>query len=231
MAASIGVKVPNQTNSAFPLAEERLIEERSPWELRTRFELEKELAIFRSRDKSLGEALVWIVDDLLQDESGARDKEQIRLRKREALESLSYVRDVLMTKSMELDEDRLMGGASNQKRKSEAQTLDEKLAATTLRPLSPASIAGSRFKQSGMQQAFPVPLKPAAFRTTIESKSNFSKTPSTSHTRSKFNASSVPSATMPRPPTPISTGPGRQRAAEQAQPKAEDYMDPLGVLG
>ncbi len=190
------------------------------------------MAIFRSRDKSLGETLVWIVDDLLQDESGARDKEQIRLRKREALESLSYVRDVLMTKSMELDEDRLMGGASNQRPKSEAQTLNEKLVATTLRPLSPASIADSRFKQSGnMQQAFPVPLKPSAFRTTMESKSDFSQTPSMSHTRSTFNTSSVPSATMPRPPTPISISQGRQRVAEQAQPRAEDYVDPLGVLG
>lgn len=172
--------------------------------------------MFRSRDKTLGETLVWIVDDLLQDESNIKDRDQIRLRKRGALESLSYVRDVLITKSMEIDEDRLMGGARKAKRKSEAQATSEKFAATTLGPLSPATIEQSQLRVQSKSKA---PME----------NTDVSRQTPTSHTRSRWTpkTSLVPSATVSRPPTPISTD---QKIADQKQPKTEDYMDPLGVL-
>ena len=96
----------HQPTASFQLADER-VEEKPVWEGPSRFAMDKELAQLRSRDKSLGESLAWIVDMLLQDESDGADVEQIKSRKRDALESLAYVRDVLMLNSIELEQDRL----------------------------------------------------------------------------------------------------------------------------
>ncbi|KAF8959037.1 rab-GTPase-TBC domain-containing protein [Flammula alnicola] len=131
LAASLGVRTPSQQLSSFPLMDERPVEERPPWEPRTRFEIERDISQIRSRDKSLGESLAWIVDALLQDESEVQDAQRIKVQKREALESLSYVRDVLMTNEMTLDDDRLVGGEEKMRRKLKAQKESEELQAAS----------------------------------------------------------------------------------------------------
>lgn len=110
LAASL-VRSPNATSpSAYPLTDERPHEERPPWEPRTRFEMEREIAHFRVNNKKLADSVSWIVDTLLQDESESTDPvrvKNIQSRKRDALESLAYVRDVLRTGPESVDDERL----------------------------------------------------------------------------------------------------------------------------
>ena len=104
---------PGSSYAAYPLTDERPSSERPPWEPRTRSEMEKDVTDMRVLQRRLGESVGWIVDTLLLDENDKQsedEKKQIQKRKREALESLSYVRDVLQgsVSPSELDEDRLL---------------------------------------------------------------------------------------------------------------------------
>lgn len=193
-------------SSSFPLANERPIVERPPWEPQSRFEVEKELGVLRSRDKTLGNTLAWVVDALLQDEGGAMDAERMRSRKREALETLSYVRDVLMMNSMVLDGDRLLGTEEAERRVIKAQKQREELQAVTaavaLNPPSPASLTDSHSRMSSRRQQ------------RISNHSPF---------RNTVVQSTVSPGVVPRPPPPTSTTLRRGK-------KSEDYVDPLGAL-
>ncbi len=77
---------------AFPLEDERPPRERPPWEPKTRFEMERDMSQVRARDRQIGDSLGWIVDVLLQDEE-TEDKDRLKKEKREAIESLAYIRD------------------------------------------------------------------------------------------------------------------------------------------
>ncbi|KAL5528993.1 hypothetical protein ACEPAG_4967 [Sanghuangporus baumii] len=117
----IGSPPPENSNySSFPLITERPLEERPPWEHRTRFEMEREVADLRTLQKKMGDAVGLAVDALLQDEGEERDAEaikRIRNRKREAIESLAYVRDLLKGTTTEVDEERLYGEDEYKRRK------------------------------------------------------------------------------------------------------------------
>jgi TBC1 domain family member 5 len=103
---------PGHQQDAFPLAGERPLEqERPPWEPRTRFEMERDISELKSANRQCGKALGWIVDALLQDEDDNHDPEKvksIKQRKRDALESLAYVRDILSGNVTEIESDRLI---------------------------------------------------------------------------------------------------------------------------
>ena len=215
--------------AAFPLVNERPIIERPSWEPQTRFEVEKELTMLRSRDKTLGGTLAWIVDALLQDEGGERDSERMRSRKREALESLSYVRDVLMTDIMDVDSDRLMGTEEVERRNTKAQKEREGFqAAVTLNPPMPASLADShsRFstrRQHGQSESF---SNRSSFRSTVIPKGNLDPSQQTLWSSTQ---SAVPSGVIPRPPPPTSTT-FRRGKTDLSTSKSEDYLDPLGAM-
>ena len=184
------------------MVDERPVEERPAREARTRFEMERDISEVRSRDKTLGESLAWIVDALLQDESESQDAQSIKMQKREALESLSYVRDVLMLNTMKLDEDRLIGGDERLSRK---QKLEKKT--KELRAVSAAAAAVSA----------PVPVQVVDSRTKhSRSPISIGSAPNATLPRAPWNGGSA--VTMPRPPPPTSRG-----------PKNEGYGDPLGA--
>lgn len=230
--------------SSFPLSDERPVEEHPSWEPRERSEVERDSNGIRTRDKALGETLAWVVDTLLQDESDIKKAEQLKLQKREALESLSYVRDVLMTNTMELEEDRLIGGEEKKRRQlKEQKEHDDRQAATAAALLSvpqPAPVSDSRLKHSASTQQ--IRRKPPL---TSPTRSSF-HTPSTvawgknaeqatwSHSRSSFATptSAVPAAVMPRPPPPTSTRYRRdpKNKSDQTPTRNEEYLDPLGAL-
>jgi TBC1 domain family member 5 len=103
---------PPASPPAFPLAEERTHEERAWRDLRIRPELDRDASASHATHKKLGESVGWIVDTLLQDEEGVTDPERlqhIKQRKREALECLAYVRDVLNGTVTQVEDDRLVG--------------------------------------------------------------------------------------------------------------------------
>ena len=82
--------------------------------------MEKDVADMKALQKRLGESVGWIVDTLLLDEgeNAAEDQaKKIRARKREALESLAYVRDVLRGSVTDIEEERLVGEEEFRRRK------------------------------------------------------------------------------------------------------------------
>ena len=214
--------------------DERPVEERPPWEPRTRFEMERDISQYSSRDKMLGESLAWIVDALLQDETEAKDAQRVKLQKREALESLSYVRDVLMTNIMSLDDDRLVGGEEKERRRAKARKERDDLqaasASAVVAPPAPVPVADSHVKQTAhrrMQSRSP-PLPPPSSIVKSSERAPWN------YTRSSFSTSSstLPVASMPRPPPPTSTSLRREGklARDQTPTKTEGYQDPLGAL-
>ena len=81
--------------------------------------MEREILQLKLRQKLVGEAVKIAVDSLLLDENRnelTSSVEDIRHRKREALESLSYVRDVLLGSSDPVDEERLFGETEHKRR-------------------------------------------------------------------------------------------------------------------
>ncbi|KAF8628362.1 hypothetical protein AX15_003897 [Amanita polypyramis BW_CC] len=131
--------------SSYPLTTERLALGRPPWEPGTRFEIEKEMSRLRSNNKRLGEALGWVVDVMLQDESDAQDLARLRAQKREALESLAYVRDALMGNVAELEDERLFGEEELSRRKTEAEAKSPRVHIGVRAP-APASVIDSRLR-------------------------------------------------------------------------------------
>ncbi|KAI1784049.1 RabGAP/TBC [Ganoderma leucocontextum] len=111
---------PQPGNVMYPMSPERPVGERPPWEPRTRNEMEREVTQVRALQKRLGDTVGWIVDTLLLDEGDGKDdtgKKTIQKRKREALESLAYVRDILKGTVDDIDEERLVGEEEGQRRR------------------------------------------------------------------------------------------------------------------
>lgn len=231
------MKSPNHQLTSFPLLDERPVEERPPWEPKTRFEVEKEAAQIRIRDKHLGESLAWIVDALLQDESSDQDTERIKMKKREALESLSYVRDVLMTNEMSPDVDRLVGEEEKARRKlmvqKESDALQAANASAVVAPPARVPVTDSHH-QSNVRR-IERPHSPASLPSapSMSGKGLDTRAP-WNYTRSSFGspASTIPSALMPRPPPPTSTSLRREnrKSRDQTPPRKDSYQDPLGAL-
>jgi TBC1 domain family member 5 len=213
------------------MIDERPVEERPPWEPRTRFEMERDISEIRSRDKSLGESLAWIVDTLLQDESESQDVQSIKTQKREALESLSYVRDVLMMNTMKLDEDRLIGGGERLSRKQKLAKKNEDLrvvsaAGAAVSPPVPVQVFDSRPKHSSTRSTSR-PRSPISFTSNVTNET-LSRAP-WNYTRSSFGSnggSAIAPELMPRLPPPTSTN-LRREGTKSAQ--NEGYDDPLGA--
>jgi len=119
--------------------DERPPEERPPWEPRTRFEVERDAAQLRAVQRTLGASVSWIVDTLLLDEDADLSEERakkVRESKREALEALAYVRDVLLSGSTEVDEERLMSEEDFKKRRRAQQEKQEQTTTSTDEPTS-----------------------------------------------------------------------------------------------
>ena len=206
--------------------DERLPEERPPWEPRSRLDMEREIAGLRATNKKLGKSVGWIVDVLLQDASEAkapRDLESIQLRKREALESLSYVRDILLGSTSEIDDTRLVGEEELKARRSkENSTKRQDLTRATVHRPASVPVAESRPRPTSIP-AFPFTADPRPQRPTFPPRPPSSPSPSSSstqsplpsnqnstrlapwnHTRSGFSGEYLPAATLPRFPPPVS---------------------------
>ncbi|KAI0329862.1 RabGAP/TBC [Cubamyces sp. BRFM 1775] len=131
---------PQPTNPAYPLSPERPAAERPPWEPKSRFEMEREIAQLRTLQKKLGDTMGWVVDTLLLDESGVEDeaaKKTVEKRKREALECLSYVRDVLKGTVTDVEDERLVGEEETKRRQEKERQEKEAAEALSRRHSTP----------------------------------------------------------------------------------------------
>lgn len=138
---------PGTAYAAYPLTDERPPEERPPWEPRTRFEVERDIAQLRSVQRTLGSSVSWIVDTLLLDEDADQADERakkVRESKREALEALAYVRDLLISGGTDVDEERLMSEEEFKKRRQHAATsMDEPKSSFNENIISPPPVSKS----------------------------------------------------------------------------------------
>ncbi|KAH8117577.1 rab-GTPase-TBC domain-containing protein [Phellopilus nigrolimitatus] len=212
--------------SSFPLVSEKPPEERPPWEHRTRFEMEREVASLRSLQKRLGDAV---------DEGENRDADALKIireRKREAVESLAHVRDLLKGSAKEIDEERLYGEEEYRRRRqalSVQHTAEAKeLPSSPPRPPEPAAApraptehhrqqssppTKSSHPLSSVPRASPVlrsPPEPFSARrvgqaATLPRQAGSPPPLDTfqapwNYTRSNFTAPSLDDAVLPRPP-------------------------------
>lgn len=237
------------TTPSFPMEDERLPEERPPWEPKSRLEIEREIASLQSTNKRLGQSLSWAVDILLRDEAEAKDLLHLQKSKREALEAISYVRDVLTSSLTQIDEERLFGEEEIAKRKKAAEHKSNPSNSSTVHvphpaALTPVPVAGSRPKVVPVAPPPPGPIvssfsAPPASPSAAQSPTSPSIAP-WHYTRSNFGTGNLPSASLPRVPPPTSSTirrpaePSREpRAPRPAPPpraKSQTEHDPLGVL-
>ncbi|KAJ3717673.1 rab-GTPase-TBC domain-containing protein [Lentinula guzmanii] len=244
------VRSPLQSPS-IPMTVERQPDERPPWEPRSRINLEHEIAELRANGKRLGESLSWVVDTLLQDEDASQDQERLKKRKQEALESLSYVRDVLINGFTEIEDERLYGEGELAKRKSKArkQTQAKDVSLPPTHPLDIhkpdlASIVDTRAKISANfagQQTSPHTASTSSSLSPPWSP-NTARLAPWNYTRSTFSndATPFPSTTLPRLPSPTSHAFQRNPMSSsrtqgsspptEVLPKIDRTPDPLGVL-
>ncbi|KAI6045432.1 rab-GTPase-TBC domain-containing protein [Pisolithus marmoratus] len=102
----------SSTFSAYPLLDEKSPEERYTRDHRGDLESARDLADLRRQNKRLGEAVGWVLDILGQESASDTYQSQ----RKQALESLSYMRDVLTGQIEEIDERRLWGEAEFKRR-------------------------------------------------------------------------------------------------------------------
>ncbi|GBE80030.1 RabGAP/TBC protein [Sparassis crispa] len=221
---------PQTAYAAYPLTDERLPSERPPWESRIRFEVDREVAQMQSLQKRLGDSVSWIVDTLLLDESTGPNEDRARAvqnRKREALECLSYVRDVLRGTVTVVEEERLVGEEEFKRR----QAKEEQLAMPAppqpaapppaeTRPQALGSGMPSDYFSSTMRSqsraSIPVarlsPQPPSSTASPSLSTPNSKGVPMApwNHTRSNFSSKAPPIPNLPRlpPRTSTATHPG-----------------------
>ncbi|KAG7092321.1 hypothetical protein E1B28_008682 [Marasmius oreades] len=242
------------TTSVFPLTDESSLAERPPWEPKSRLQIEREIGQIQSTNKLLGQSLTWVVDALLQDESRATNLTQLKRRKQEALEALSYVRDVLNGSVNDVDQERLFSDEENAKRRLRSTHIQSEPSPRTTptsqgyfdrqihapREPVPVPVVDSSSK-AGLQK----PRSPATSQMAAQ-RSQYPTSPSPSsplevntggglrlapwnYTQSGFsgNPSSLPSTSLPRLPPRISSGIHRQGQAAivTPAPKASVRVD------
>lgn len=228
--------------ASFPLIDERPPEERPPWEPKSRFEIEREIAALQSTNKRLGESLAWAVDVLLQDEAEAKDLQRLQKSKREALEAVSYVRDVLTRHHTGVEEERLFGEEELARRKKAAEDKSSP-AMHVYEPAapSPVPVVDSRSAMPPPPVAISPSAPAASTNPALSPTSSAANLAPWRYTRSNFSSGALPSATLPRVPPPTSAAlrrppevsreksrPSSSSAPRQTQSKTEH--DPLGVL-
>lgn len=212
---------------SYPLSEERPVVERPPWEPRTRFEVEREMSQLRSNNKRLGEALGWVVDLMLQDEGEVQDLERLRRQRREALESLAYVRDALMGHVTELEDERLFGEEEviRRREKAEMATKSAELSIINVPAPAPVPVIDSRSRLSVNRKAARQ-TSVSAFQRPMNNERLESISAPWNYTQSTFSGSNkhVPGAALPRLPPATSKTTGREQGRKMVG------EDPLGVV-
>lgn len=216
--------------------------------------MERDISQLRARDKQIGDSLGWIVDVLLQDEEETENRQRLKKEKREAIESLAYIRDVLISDAMVLEDDRLVGEEEALRRKARAQRQESAAIPgvmgpspprpglpSTVSPPAPLPVIDSRPKTTGNRhrsQGSPPGLPFSQPRASGNAETPVGGGPALApwnYTRSSFSGTrTLPSASLPRPPPPTSRNLRRAggQSGDQTPTRGEGagYSDPLGAL-
>jgi TBC1 domain family protein 5 len=241
--------VRSPTTPSFPMVDERLPEERPPWEPKSRLEIEREIAQLQSINRRLGESLGWAVDVLLQDQTEAKDLQRLQNSKREALESISYVRDILRGNLTEIEEERLFGEEEIAKRKQAVQDRSKPSQGPVVdvpQPTAPVPVPVANSRPKVPRPAVPTYSTPGPTASSHSVPPISALSPSSPsaglapwhYTRSNFATGTLPSASLPRIPPPTSATIRRPPEANREPPRptpprreqSKTEHDPLGVL-
>ncbi|KZS98922.1 RabGAP/TBC [Sistotremastrum niveocremeum HHB9708] len=145
--------------TSISLVEGKKSEERPPWEPRSRFEVEKEVADLRLLLKQLSGAVGNAIDVLLQNDEDSA----IHNKKREALECLDYVREVLGRGGTgEIDEERLYGETEYQKRREAAREKEERAKAEAMAAAKAKEEAAAKLRVTSPQAVASFARAPSA---------------------------------------------------------------------
>lgn len=183
----------------------------------------------QAMQRQLGDSVTWIVDTLLLDDDAAVDKngeqgKPVKERKREAIESLAYVRDVLkgIVPSAQVEQDRLLSEDEVEKRREKAKkAIEEAIAAVAGTSTGEHTRHSSEPSPAEQLRATLTPPKPAAM--TLP---QFPSHPSVAQRRSQDYFSLGTS--LPRSP-PKPTGLPAQHAKQKASsptPSANSVLTP-----
>jgi len=221
---------------------------RPPWEPRTRFEIEREATAVRGTLKTLSDAVGAALDVLMHTETDPKHQAEDRSRRKEALECLDYVREVLGQASKgdvgSLDEERLWGEKGLEKRKKvQAESPPQTSAdlASQSKPAEPSP--------SAIVQPVKVANTPAVYRKTrgtslpvnrpversLPTRQSETIVAPWNHTPSSFSNSSLSYSLPTKPPPTTLAPPPAARTSSRPEPIREHtgasvHQDPLGVL-
>jgi len=239
--ASTLVRSPSSSISSYPLHDERTPPERYLWDHRGEFESARELAELRQQNKHLGEAIAWILETLNREADDRDGQEALDGKRKQSLESLSYVRDILSGQINEVDERRLWGEEEFKRRWEEARETSPTVAARKLGP------------RDNRRSTTSTPNIPLSVNETLRGFIS-SKTLATSDHNRSSGTPAVSRATLPRAPARVLANNPFQRVSSgggalQGQWSAASNrtvvstsegsgdvrkqvpQDPLGVLG
>ncbi|KAI6005499.1 rab-GTPase-TBC domain-containing protein [Pisolithus albus] len=174
------------TFSAYPMLDEKSPEERYTRDHRSDLESARELADLRRQNKRLGEAVGWVLD-ILGQESASDNYQSQRM---QALESLSYMRDVLTGQVEEVDERRLWGEAEFMRRWEVRQKSPS--------PSSESSVTGRDMRSSSTSTKRTTPRENRRFS---QGTTGSSSTSTSAYPRSVAATSTQPTRTPLLPPT------------------------------
>lgn len=97
--------------AAYPLLDEHIADDRPVWEHESHLKTGRDAREMAEKNKRLSESITWILSVLQPNDLEAKDEddERVPVQRKEALESLTYVRDILGGEVEVIDERRLWG--------------------------------------------------------------------------------------------------------------------------
>lgn len=191
--------------SSYPLLHERASTE-SSWDHRSGLESARELAELRQQNNHLGEAVAWILETLNREVDDQDGQEAWQVQRKQSLESLSYVRDVLSGQVNEIDGRRLWGEAEFKRRWEARET-------------SPPVATARSGPPRDSRRSTPNPPIPSSVNETLRGfiSSNAARAASATQDHSRSASSGTPvvsRATLPRAPVRVSVNNPFQRVTD-----------------
>lgn len=122
--------------AAYPLLDEHMADDRPVWEHESRMEAERAATELREQNKRLSESVTWILSILQLKDAEAKDEdaERVLVQRKEALESLTYVREILGGEVKVMDERRLWGAEEYDRRLGSQSTKEPSARPNSMTP-------------------------------------------------------------------------------------------------
>lgn len=209
--------------------------------MRSRFEIEKEMAELKKLQHKIGDSLEWILESLSQED----ESELAVLRRKQALESLAYAKNILKGSVSAVDDTKLFDEKALKARADAQECISETpqgLSHVSSYPPLPSSLPTTRFEVQRIvksQNDNPERRRGLGHSSSSPSLNNFSARPPPAMTSPRTpwapvdekpaSTRSSAESTPPKPQQRSTSSPSRPIQTE-APVKPPIQHDPLGVL-